>query len=43
MLIRDPIHGDLSLSPLEEQVLDLPEVQRLRGSKQLESKRWTTT
>ena len=35
MLIRDPVHGDLSLSPLEAAVLDLPEVQRLRGVKQL--------
>jgi len=35
MLIRDPVHGDISLSPLEEQVLDFPEVQRLRGIKQL--------
>jgi len=35
MLIRDPIHGDISLSPLEAQVLDLPDVQRLRGIKQL--------
>jgi HD superfamily phosphohydrolase len=35
VLIRDPIHGDVSLSPVEEQVLDFPEVQRLRGIKQL--------
>jgi len=35
MLIRDPIHGDVALSPLEEQVLDLPAMQRLRGIKQL--------
>lgn len=35
MLIRDPVHGDLSLSSLEAAVLDLPEVQRLRGVKQL--------
>ena len=35
MLIRDPVHGDIWLSPLEERVLDLPEVQRLRGIKQL--------
>jgi HD superfamily phosphohydrolase len=35
MLIRDPIHGDVSLSPLEAAVLDLPEVQRMRGIKQL--------
>ena len=35
MLIRDPVHGDISLSPLETAVLDLPDVQRLRGVKQL--------
>ncbi len=35
MLIRDPVHGDLSLTALEAAVLDLPEVQRLRGVKQL--------
>ena len=35
MLIRDPVHGDVSLSPLEAAVLDLPDVQRLRGIKQL--------
>ena len=35
MLVRDPVHGDLSLTPLEAAVLDLPEVQRLRGIKQL--------
>lgn len=35
MLIRDPIHGDISLNPVEEQVLGCAEVQRLRGIKQL--------
>jgi hypothetical protein len=35
MLIRDPIHHDVELSRLEEEVLDLPDVQRLRGIKQL--------
>ncbi|HVM95803.1 MAG TPA: HD domain-containing protein [Candidatus Acidoferrales bacterium] len=35
MLIRDPIHGDVSLNPVETAVLDLPDVQRLRGVKQL--------
>lgn len=35
MLIRDPVHGDLSLTPLEAAVLDLPAMQRLRGVKQL--------
>lgn len=35
MLIRDPIHGDLELDAIEAAVLDAPEVQRLRGIKQL--------
>ncbi len=35
MLIRDPIHGDVTLSAIEARVLDFPEVQRLRGVKQL--------
>lgn len=35
MLIRDPIHGDISLGRLEAAVLDRPAVQRLRGIKQL--------
>ena len=35
MLIRDPIHRDVQLSRLEEAVLDLKDVQRLRGIKQL--------
>jgi len=35
MIIRDPIHGDIALSPVEERVLDFPDVQRLRGIKQL--------
>jgi len=35
MLIRDPVHGDIGLRPLEAAVLDFPEVQRLRGIKQL--------
>ncbi len=35
MVIRDPIHGDINLRPLEARVLDLPDVQRLRGIKQL--------
>ncbi len=34
-MIRDPIHGDIVLAPLVRQVLDFPEVQRLRGIKQL--------
>jgi HD superfamily phosphohydrolase len=35
MLIRDPIHGDLLLDDVEAEVLDAPELQRLRGIKQL--------
>ena len=35
MLIRDPIHGDVSFTAAEVQVLDTPAVQRLRGIKQL--------
>lgn len=35
MLIRDPVHGDIVLSPVEAQVLDFPEMQRMRGVKQL--------
>jgi len=35
MLIRDPVHGDIDLHPVEAAVLDLPDVQRLRGVKQL--------
>ncbi|TVQ73213.1 MAG: HD domain-containing protein, partial [Chromatiaceae bacterium] len=35
MVIRDPVHGDIELSALEQAVLDLPDVQRLRGIKQL--------
>jgi HD superfamily phosphohydrolase len=35
MLLRDPIHGDITLNALETTVLALPVVQRLRGIKQL--------
>lgn len=35
MLLRDPIHGDIELTAAERAVLDLPEMQRLRGIKQL--------
>lgn len=35
MLIRDPIHGDVDLSRAETRVLDTPELQRLRGIRQL--------
>lgn len=35
MIIRDPVHGDITLTPEETRVLDTPEIQRLRGIKQL--------
>lgn len=35
MIIRDPIHGDLYFKENEQRVIDCPEVQRLRGVKQL--------
>lgn len=35
MLIRDPIHGDINLSRTAAVLLDQPDVQRLRGIKQL--------
>lgn len=35
MLLRDPIHGDIELSPVETALLDQPMVQRMRGIKQL--------
>lgn len=35
MVIRDPVHGDILLSPEERRILDTPEMQRLRGIKQL--------
>jgi len=35
MLIRDPIHGDVELGRLETELLDLSDMQRLRGIKQL--------
>lgn len=34
MIIRDPVHGDIELTAAEAEVLDTPEVQRLRGIKQ---------
>lgn len=33
--MRDAVHGDIELDALQTRVLDLPEVQRLRGIKQL--------
>lgn len=35
MLLRDPVHGDIELYPDEVAVLDTPEMQRLRGIRQL--------
>lgn len=35
MLVRDPVHGDIELHPYEVALLDTPEMQRLRGIKQL--------
>ncbi len=34
-LIRDAVHGDMELGPLEIELADTPEFQRLRGIKQL--------
>lgn len=34
-VIRDPVHGDIALHPHERRILDTPEMQRLRGIKQL--------
>ncbi|GAB4146375.1 MAG: hypothetical protein Fur0037_14440 [Planctomycetota bacterium] len=33
--IRDPVHGDIELTPDELRLIDTPEFQRLRGIKQL--------
>lgn len=35
MIIRDAVHGDLTFSTDEQKILDAPEVQRMRGIKQL--------
>ncbi|GIW42589.1 MAG: phosphohydrolase [Candidatus Binatia bacterium] len=35
MVVRDPVHGDVEVSEPERRILDTPEVQRLRGIKQL--------
>ncbi len=34
-LVRDAVHGDIELDPLEIDLIDTPEFQRLRGIKQL--------
>src|SRR5262245_40201396 len=34
-LIRDAVHGDIEAGPLEIELMDTPEFQRLRGIKQL--------
>jgi HD superfamily phosphohydrolase len=34
-LIRDAVHGDIEFGPLEIELMDTPEFQRLRGIKQL--------
>jgi len=36
-VVRDPVHGDVYLTHEELSVLDTPEMQRLRGVKQLGS------
>lgn len=35
MIIRDPVFGDISFNERERQIIDTPDVQRLRGIKQL--------
>ena len=36
MEIRDPIHGNIAVGPVEERIIDTPEMQRLRYIKQLD-------
>lgn len=33
--IRDSVYGDISLSPFEQRIMDMPQFQRLRRIKQL--------
>jgi HD superfamily phosphohydrolase len=35
MIIRDAVHGDIYLEEYEEKIIDTPQMQRLRGIKQL--------
>lgn len=35
VVLRDPVHGDIALHPDEVRLLDTPEMQRLRGIRQL--------
>ncbi|MHA1629137.1 MAG: HD domain-containing protein [Candidatus Heimdallarchaeota archaeon] len=35
MIVRDPVHGDIHINDIEKMILDSPEIQRLRGIKQL--------
>ncbi len=34
-IVRDPVHGDIQLTPLQKKCLDTPQMQRLRGIRQL--------
>ncbi|MCH2111637.1 MAG: hypothetical protein MK213_02170, partial [Planctomycetes bacterium] len=34
-IVRDPVHGDIPLTAEEFQILDTPEMQRLRNVRQL--------
>lgn len=35
MIVRDAVHGDIELSPLEERLINTPDFQRLHGIRQL--------